>query len=215
MPGVAATGSGASSWRSCPCCGLIQRVPPIPPAMRARCARCRTTIRGAPAGGGARAPSRSRTVAIAAAALILYPLAVTLPILQIERFGHLRASSILDGIATLLASDHLLVGLVVLCCSLLFPLGKLLALLALSAGETVITRRHHRAWTYRLIEWTGRWGMLDVLLVAVLVAALKLGDTVDVQPGPGALAFATVVVLSLLASASFDPHGIWEEEGEP
>ena len=74
-------------------------------------------------------------------------------------------------------------------------------------------RHHHRALTYQLVELTGRWGMLDVLRVALLVAVLKLGDFVEVSAGPGALAFGTCVVLSLLASASFDPHSLWESEG--
>ena len=71
---------------------------------------------------------------------------------------------------------------------------------------------HHRALTYRLVEWTGRWGMLDVLLVAILVAALKLGDVMDVTPGPAAAAFAVCVVLSLLATALFDPRSVWETQ---
>ena len=73
-------------------------------------------------------------------------------------------------------------------------------------------RHHHRALTYHLIEWTGRWGMLDVLLVAVLVALVKLGDLMQISAGPGATAFATVVILSLLASACFDPHSLWSSD---
>jgi uncharacterized paraquat-inducible protein A len=72
--------------------------------------------------------------------------------------------------------------------------------------------RKHRAWTYHLVEWTGRWGMLDVLLVAILVAALKVGDLVEVHAGPAALAFTCCVVLSLLAAACFDPHSLWDTE---
>ena len=69
-----------------------------------------------------------------------------------------------------------------------------------------------RAGTYRLVEWTGRWGMLDVLLVTMLVAVLKLRDLVEVTPGPAAIAFTAMVVLSLLASAAFDPHRLWETD---
>ena len=70
----------------------------------------------------------------------------------------------------------------------------------------------HRALTYRLVEWTGRWGMLDVLLVAILLAVLKLGDMVEVSVGPGLLAFTSCVGLSLIAAASFDPHSLWEPQ---
>ena len=68
-----------------------------------------------------------------------------------------------------------------------------------------------RALTYHLVEWTGRWGMLDVLLVALLVAVLKLGELVQLSAGPAALAFTGCVLLNLLASASFDPHALWRK----
>lgn len=171
--------------------------------MRACCFRCGSTLRGR----SSRA-SNSRTAAIAAAALILYPLAVSLPLISIEQFGHQSEASILQGVTALLGRGHLLVGLVVLSCSVILPILKLVALLVISAGETL--RSHHRALTYRLVEWTGRWGMLDVLLVAILVAVLKLGDFVEVTVGPGLLAFASCVFLSLLAAASFDQHSLWE-----
>jgi paraquat-inducible protein A len=154
--------------------------------------------------------ANSRTAAVSLAALILYPLAVTLPILEVSKLGHLRETGILEGTARLLADGHLAVGLVVLVCSVLLPVMKLISLLLLSSGTAFLGRRH-RAFTYQVVEWTGRFGMLDVLLVAILVAVLKLGDVVTVRPGPGVLAFSACVLLSLLASALFDPHALWEE----
>jgi len=75
-------------------------------------------------------------------------------------------------------------------------------------------RAHHRGWMWVVVEATGRWGMLDVLLVAVLASVIKLGDLVDVDPGPGALVFTLLVAISLLAAAVFDPHAIWDDEEE-
>ncbi len=155
--------------------------------------------------------SNSRTAAMATAALVLYPFAVSMPIMEVQKLGHVREVSILEGVTQLLAKGELLVGLIVLLCSIVLPLAKLFALLVLSAGGLTLGRRH-RALTYRVVEWSGRWGMLDVLLVALLVAAVKLGDLVEVTPGPAALAFAAVVVLSLAAAACFDPHGLWESQ---
>ncbi len=197
----------SQTLRTCPCCGLAQVLPDLPPEHRACCARCGTGLRSGP---GHR--SRSRTAALATAALILYPLAVTLPVMRIEQFGHHHEAGILGGTVALFASGEILLGLVLFVCSVLVPLAKLLALLVLSSGAGVL-RHHHKALTYHLVEWTGRWGMLDVLLVAILVAALKIGDLVAVQPGPGATAFAGCVVLSLLAAAFFDPHQLWD--GQP
>jgi paraquat-inducible protein A len=190
--------------RACRCCGQIQTVPSVPAGMRAACMRC---------GTGFRRPVAARSAeagAIALAALILYPVAVSLPIMQIEQFGHRTETSIMGGIATLLAGGNWAVAIIVLLCSIVFPLGKLFALLGLSLAGASLAHRH-RATTYRLVEWTGRWGMMDVLLVAVLVAALKLGDVMTVTAGPAALAFATCVLLSILATARFDPHSPWEE----
>ncbi|MCP3904925.1 MAG: paraquat-inducible protein A [Planctomycetes bacterium] len=194
--------------RACPCCGLAQHVPAVPAGMRACCARCETSL----VKRSVIARSNSRTAAVALAALILYPFAVGLPMLEVERFGHASTASIVEGVASLLASGHWVIGIVVLVCSIVLPLGKLVSLLVLSAGGLMM-RHRHRALTYRMVEWTGRWGMLDVLLVALLVAVIKLGDIVVVTPGPAALAFTGCVVLSLLAAACFDPHALWESDG--
>ena len=155
--------------------------------------------------------SNSATGAIAIAALILYPFAITMPMLKVQQLGHHTESSILGGITALLADGQILVGLIVLLCSVVFPVTKLLSLAVLTIGGLGLPRRH-RALTYKVIQWTGRWGMMDVLLVAILVAALKLGNMMEVTPGPAALAFATCVILSLLAAATFDPYSLWESE---
>lgn len=155
--------------------------------------------------------STSRTAAIALAALILYPLAVGLPMLRVERFGHAHESSVIQGGVTLMTSGHVFVGAVVLLCSVVIPLTKLVALLLLSSG-VMFLRDEHRARTYHVVEWTGRWGMLDVLLVAILVAVLKVGDWVEVSAGPAAWVFTCCVVLSLLATALFDPHALWRPQ---
>ena len=195
-----------SLWQVCPCCGLRQVVPHIPPQHRAYCSRCSSALHSRIAAYR----SNRRTAAIALAALILYPFAVSLPLLEVQQFGYEKATSILEGVATLLGSGDWFVGIIVLLCSIILPLGKLIALLALSAGGVLIPGPH-KALTYRIVEWTGRWGMLDVLVVAVLVAVLKLGDSLNVHIGPAAWSFACVVILSLLASASFDPHSLWPQ----
>lgn len=143
--------------------------------------------------------------------MLIYPLALTLPIMRIERLGHTSDASIWSGMVGLLAEGHLLIGLIVLVFSIIAPVGKLALLFTLCVGNKGLEKRD-RAGVYKLVEFIGRWGMVDVLLVAVLVAMVKLGDLVEVTPGPGVVAFAAVVLLSLIASAVFDPHAIWEEE---
>lgn len=192
--------------KACHCCGLVQHVPPLRRGERALCPRCGVTVQGA-----RRAKRRARqTAAAALAALALFVPAITMPIMTVERFGHRSVASIWDGGVGMLAKGEVFIGLVVLGCSVVLPLAKLLGLLLISLRQHWLNERH-RAWTYRLIEWTGRWGMLDILLIAVLVAWLKVGDLVQVTPGPAVLAFTCMVLLSLLASAWFDPHALWEE----
>jgi paraquat-inducible protein A len=136
--------------------------------------------------------------------------------LKVQQFGHHHQTSVLGGISALFANRQVVVGAIVLLCSVVFPVTKLAALLALTfPGAAARLAHHHKAFTYRLIELTGRWGMLDVLLVAVLVALLKLGNVMDVTAGPAALAFSACVTLSLLAAAFFDPRQLWIEDQLP
>ena len=185
---------------------MVHRVPEVPRGADARCLRCNTVIRH-----GSHPRGASRAAALALAALILYPLALLLPVMTLERMGHESAASIWAGTVSLLAEGHWFVGLAILLFSIVAPIGKLAALFAVTAGRSVL-RPAHRAVTYRAVEWIGRWGMVDVLLVALLVAAVKLGDLVSVTPGPGVAAFGAVVILSLLASMAYDPHAIWERD---
>lgn len=194
----------SATLKACHCCGLVQRLPAVDASTRLRCARCNTPLQGSQG-----SLHRSRTLALALAAGMLYPAAILLPVLTVEKFGQRHSASIWDGAVQLLAQGEILVGLAILLCSVVLPAFKISGLMILSVPRFLIGR--HQALTYRLIEWTGRWGMLDVLLVAMLVAVLKLRDMVTVIPGPGAALFTLCVACSMLASASFDPHAIWDE----
>lgn len=191
---------------ACNRCGLVHRMPAVPARCRAHCTRC-----DAPIPHETHPRSVQRTAALALAALLVYPVALALPVMTIARLGHAQAASIWSGTVGLLAEGHLAVGLAVLFFSVIAPIAKLAALFVLCAGPGLLPARH-RARTYALVEFLGRWGMVDVLLVAILVAAVKLGDLVEVTPGPGVVAFGAVVVLSLLASAAFDPHALWKAQ---
>ena len=68
---------------------------------------------------------------------------------------------------------------------------------------------------YRITEWVGRWSMIDVFVVAIVVALVRLGNLLSIDPGPGGLAFAAVVVLTMLAAFSFDPRLIWDRQPAP
>lgn len=190
---------------ACPRCLLVHALPAVPPGHVARCVRCGSGL------AAARAGSTLRAWYAAWSALLLYPLAVSLPILRIERMGEAHESSVWSGSLGLMANGDVALGLVVFACSVVVPVAKLVTLLVLIGARSrvsLVGRLH--AW--RALELTGRFGMLDVLLVSVLVAWLELGSWVEVAAGPAAAAFGACVLLSLLASAWFDPHALLEEE---
>ena len=188
---------------SCHCCGLIQWSLATSGEV---CGRCETGI-GTRWSGEAR---NRLALALCLTAMVLYIPAVTWRFLRIEQLGQTHESSLLHGVRALFAEGHLLVGVIVLLFSIILPIVKLSGLLFLCQPQWRMQPKH-LAFTYRAVEHLGRWGMLDVLLVAVMVAFVKLGGLVHFGAGPGLVLFAMFVVTSLSASLAFDPHGLWAE----
>ena len=192
--------------KACHCCGLIHQLPELTPDQSATCTRCGSAF----ARPGNLAHSASRTAAAAIGALILFWPGVLLPILRIEQLGLEHQSSLLGGTIELFRHGSWLVGSVVFLFSIVFPLAKILLLLELSFLE--LLHRRHKAFTLRLMEQLGRWSMMDVMLLAFMVMLVKLGDLVEFHFGPAIVAFILCVTMSMLASISFDPHAIWEDD---
>ncbi|EMI45032.1 paraquat-inducible protein A [Rhodopirellula sp. SWK7] len=194
--------------RACHCCGLIHRVPELSDEERAVCTRCGSTLVTA----NQSQKGASRTAAAAVAAFVLFWPAVLLPILEIEQLGQHSEQSILTGTFGLIRHGSFFVGGIVLLFSIIFPLTKIVLLIELSLLE--ILHRKHKALTLRAMEHLGRWSMMDVMLLAFLVMLVKLGNLVEFQFGPAVIAFTLCVVMSMIASLSFDPHSIWDESHE-
>ena len=192
---------------ACGTCGLLQRVQRLEPGTSAACARCGAVV------ASRRRSSLSLTAALALAALILYVPANIYPILRMHLHGAYSESTVWDGCVSLFESGEFLVAAIVFLASIAIPLLKLLALFFLTATARAGSElwRRQRAWMHRFIELIGPWAMLDVFLLAVLVALVKLDKLATILPGPGLVAFASMVVLTILASASFDPKLLWTE----
>ncbi len=129
-----------------------------------------------------------------------------------QYLGRFSENTVWDGVARLFQDGMWFVAIVVFLASIVIPLLKLLGLFFLVWPRQVKATRRVRTGIYKVICAVGPWAMLDVFLLSVLVALVKLGDLATVVPGPGAIAFTGVVVLTLLASSSFDPRLIWEEQ---
>lgn len=200
-------------FRACHCCGLIHRMPGVvvdrtQPTEVACCTRCQTWL----VSPTPRRVSASRTAAAAVGAFVLFWPAILMPILQIERLGQSTQQSILSGIIDLFRHGSYFVGGVVLLFSIIFPLTKIVLLIELSCLEWLGTR--HKAFTLRMMEHVGKWSMMDVMLLALLVMLVKLGNLVHFEFGPAVIAFVACVVMSMVASLSFDPHSIWEPSND-
>ncbi len=196
---------------ACKTCGLVQRLDGAHPELPAECCRCGLTLfRQKP-------DSLRRTAAFSLAALCLYVPANIFPILRMDYYGAYSESTVWDGCVKLFQQGQWPIATIVFCASILIPLFKLLGLffLVTTTRSASPLRQVERTWIYKIIEVAGPWAMLDVFLLAVLVAVVKLEQIATVLPGPGLVAFTAVVVLTILASASFDPSLIWEKSEEP
>jgi paraquat-inducible protein A len=190
---------------TCESCGLEQVVPPLAVGEVARCARCRTRL------AQHRPADAARAAALAIAALILLLPANLLPILEIEYMGRTKASTVWGGCVALWDEGMWLVAALVFAASMLIPFLKLAAIFGLCWLDGSGRALRVRAWSLRQVERIGRWSMLDVFLLAILVALVKLDSLSSARPGAGLFFFAAVVVLTMLASASFHPRSLWRE----
>lgn len=192
---------------SCNTCGLLQQVDPLPPRRVAECARCGSRL------AEGRHGSLELTAALALAALVLYVPANLYPIMRMHFHGAYTESTVWDGVVKLADMDQWFVAIVVFLASIVVPVMKLSGLLYLvvTIRFGIGRRLRDRTRIYRFIDVIGPWAMLDVFLLAALVGLVQLGQLATVLPGPGLIAFSAVVVLTMLATASFDPRAIWRE----
>ena len=156
--------------------------------------------------------SIQRTWALAIAALILYIPANTYPVLTYTQFGFGSPSTILGGARELLDDGQWPLALIVFLASVAVPVLKLLSLFIMLIATQLgsATRLHDRTVLYRIVEVIGRWSMIDIFVETVLVALVQFGGIVSIEPGVGSIAFASVVILTMLAAQSFDPRLMWD-----
>ena len=126
--------------------------------------------------------------------------------------GSTESDTILGGVVFLYTSGSWPLALIVLIASVMVPLGKLLALayLLFAVQRRSLGSNRERTRLYRIVEFVGRWSMLDVFVDTFTVALVQLSPLMSVEPGPGVLFCAAVVVLTMLAAESFDPRLIWD-----
>ncbi len=193
---------------SCGACGLVSR--PGRPGEPWSCPRCGEPV------GSRRERSYQDTWAYIIAAAICYLPANTLPVMTTRTIKYDEPSTIIGGVVYFYESGSWYLALIVLIASVVIPLGKLasLAWLLVTAQRRSTARSRERARLFRLLKVIGRWSMLDVFVVAFVVALIRFQPFMSVIPGPGVLFFAAVVILTIFAADSFDPRLIWDAGGE-
>lgn len=189
---------------SCHTCGLLSR--PAGTSEPGSCPRCGTEL------VSRRRHSLQSTWALVIAAAICYVPANALPVMTTSTLASSGSDTILSGVVYLYTSGSWPLALIVLTASVMIPLGKLIALayLLISVQRGSIDSSRERTRLYRMVEFIGRWSMLDVFVVTFVVALVQLAPLMTAQPGPGVPFFAAVVILTMLAAMSFDSRLIWD-----
>jgi paraquat-inducible protein A len=200
----AGTALGASLWLCHDCHALCGA--PVGHAHAARCPRCGGPVH-------ARKPrSIERTWALVIAAIVCYLPANVLPIMQVTSLGQAQADTIMSGVVYFVLHGMWPLALVIFTASIFVPVLKLAILITLlvSVRRGATWRPVDRTRLYRLTEAIGRWSMVDIFVVTILVALVRLGALATIEPMPGAIFFGAVVVLTMLAAESFDPRLLWD-----
>ncbi|HZR37840.1 MAG TPA: paraquat-inducible protein A [Nevskia sp.] len=217
QPRAAAPGRGRPALRrggemrliGCRACGLVLRS--AAPDWAGHCPRCDHPLHR-------RKPdSHTRTWALLIAAAILYVPANALPVMHTATLFSAEDNTILSGVVELWSGGAWDLAVIVFVASIAVPLMKMACLALLLLSSRAGSRRWQRQRTriYRMVEFIGRWSMLDVFVVALLLSLVRFGILAEVRAGPGIVAFCAVVVLTMLASMSFDPRLIWDAAEGP
>jgi paraquat-inducible protein A len=158
--------------------------------------------------------SLHRTMAFLLCGYALYIPANIYPIMTVTRFGAGEPHTILGGILALTDGGMLPIALLVFIASILVPILKLAGLSLLCLCVHYRWQVNARRWTlmYRIIAFVGRWSMLDIFMISILISLVDMGGIARVLAGPAATAFASVVVITLFAAKSFDPRLIWDNQ---
>lgn len=194
------------SLASCHTCDLVVKMPSADQHAEVACPRCGASVHY-------RKPnSLARAWALTITAAILYIPANVLPITLTTSLGKTQADTIMSGVIFLIAHGSWPVAALIFFASILVPVLKIFVLFYLlySVERKSKWRPADRTRIYMITEAVGRWSMVDIYVVTILVALVSLGELATIQAGPGAIAFGSVVVITMFAAMAFDPRLIWD-----
>lgn len=194
----------------CHSCGFLNPIVPQATSTHLHCSRCQSVLHE-------RKPaSLERTWALMLAAAIMYIPANLLPMTITRSLTGEQQDTIMSGVIYFWRHHDYLVAIVIFTASIFIPMLKLMILTFLLLVVRNQSTDKHRwrpeqcAFLYRVVEFVGRWSMIDVFVVSLLTALIQMQALASISAGSGAVAFGAVVVLTMLASLSFDPRMIWD-----
>jgi paraquat-inducible protein A len=201
---ISGTTALEAGLQSCEACGLLSR--PEPGEEEGRCPRCDQQLEFR------KNASIQRTWAFLIAAAICYIPANVLPVLTTTTAAGAESDTILQGVILLWSPTGWPLSLIVLFASIMIPSAKIVALgyLLVTSQRGSAENNEQRVRMYRMVDFIGRWSMVDVFVDTFTAALIQLQPLMSVEPGPGLIFFAAVVVFTMLAAESFDPRFIWD-----
>lgn len=194
---------GVAPVIACPDCDLLQRLPPLPPGSRGRCARCEGVLARRPAG------TTDVPLALTFTALIAYLIANVLPMMDLSVVGRFASTTILGGAVKMWIEGQTATAVLVAFCAVIAPGFYILFMLTLLLA---VRRSRLPDWTGEMLRWIEHlqvWSMGEVMMLGVLVALVKIAELATVTPGIGMYAFGGLVLLIPVIMLTFDSDAVW------
>ena len=189
---------------ACPECDLLQSDSAVPRPRKALCARCGAVLYQRHPHG------LERTAALTVAALVLFAIANSFPILSLELQGERTDATLVGAVAALWSQNMQLVAALVLFTAIVMPLAELAALAYLLAPLRFRRRAPQFGAVFRLLQFASRWGMVEVFVLGALVSFVKLGHLANVEAGIALWSFAALMLVMAAIEANFDPRDLWQ-----
>jgi paraquat-inducible protein A len=208
MHTILAQSENPQNLTACHACDLLLPVPQVAPGSRARCPRCGTVI-AAP-----KINTVDRSLALVLSGLLLFVPAVTLPILSMTILGKTSSNTLIGGVLSIYNEGFYWVSLLVLCFSIIAPLLKFATLTTVLLQVKLHVNTGYLAGLFRFSGYLDSWAMIDVYMISLLVAVVKLFEIASITSGLGLYCFIGMLLVSTLATTTLDRDAVWDAIGE-
>ncbi|MBW2503157.1 MAG: paraquat-inducible protein A [Deltaproteobacteria bacterium] len=189
---------------ACHECDLVHEIPPMPARAAARCVRCNAVL------FRAKSDSVDRTLAWTLSGLILYAVAVSFPFLAMKSGAIVQETALISGVQQLYLQGEGALAILVLLTCIIVPLIQMLGLLYVFFPLKCRLRVKYAMQAFRLFQHVKPWSMMEIYLLGILVAIVKLGKMATIVPGLAVLAFGLLIFVLAFAISSVDAHMVWE-----